>query len=251
MILRGNLQSLREICAASERVLDVGGWHNPFNLATHVIDLMPYDTRRGFDALDPEDAERFTAETWHIQDICDGTWPWPDDYFDFSICSHTLEDVRDPLPVCRELVRVSKAGYIEVPSRTREIYCKSRFSRARALAGGFPEVGFPHHRWFCEIDDGHVRFLRKSLQSIERRAFYITRGELGRKLTEAESGACLFWEESFSAEEVFDVPDDALAAFKAEALAELRGGKPPAWSSFGAAMLRVFALPRRQPSEGA
>ena len=61
MILVSNLPRLKEISAASEKVLDVGGWHNPFNLATHVIDIMPYATRRSQEALDPENAERFTA----------------------------------------------------------------------------------------------------------------------------------------------------------------------------------------------
>ena len=40
-------------------MLDVGGWHNPFNLATHVLDIMPYQSRRTHEALDPEDGERF------------------------------------------------------------------------------------------------------------------------------------------------------------------------------------------------
>ena len=55
MILRSNLPKLREICRDLPRVLDVGGWHDPFDLATHVLDIMPYETRRTADALDPED----------------------------------------------------------------------------------------------------------------------------------------------------------------------------------------------------
>ena len=43
-----------------------------------------------------------------------------DGFFDFAICSHTLEDVCDPVWVCEELARVAKAGYIEVPSRLEE-----------------------------------------------------------------------------------------------------------------------------------
>ena len=223
MILRSNLPRLREICRAAPRVLDVGGWHNPFNLATHVIDIMPYDTRRGQDALDPEDAERFSRGSWHVQDICEGEWPWPDGFFDFSVCSHTLEDVRDPLVVCRELARISTRGYVEVPSRDREIYVKVRFARPRMALGKLPEIGFPHHRWFCELESGRLRFLRKGLDVALRPDFYITRGELGRKLTEAESGIGLFWEESLSAEEVIEIDGSDLAAFKREALARLRG----------------------------
>ena len=43
--------------------------------------------------------ERFTADTWVVQDICT-PWPFADGQFDFAVCSHTLEDVRDPVFVC-------------------------------------------------------------------------------------------------------------------------------------------------------
>jgi hypothetical protein len=58
MILRSNLPKLREFAGRSARVLDAGGWYRPFNLATHVIDLNPYESRRVDDALDPEDDDR-------------------------------------------------------------------------------------------------------------------------------------------------------------------------------------------------
>ena len=56
--------------------------------------------------------------------MCNSHWPFPDKTFDFVVCSHLLEDVRDPITVCRELCRVGKAGYIETPSRIREIFSK-------------------------------------------------------------------------------------------------------------------------------
>ena len=59
MILRSNLVRLRKAANAAARVLDIGGWYQPFNLATHVVDLLPYTTRRQHEALDPQDAERF------------------------------------------------------------------------------------------------------------------------------------------------------------------------------------------------
>ena len=66
MILRSNLPRLRE--KASGRVLDVGGWYRPFNLATHVLDLLPYATRRVAEPLDPQDSERFSEATWFVGD---------------------------------------------------------------------------------------------------------------------------------------------------------------------------------------
>ena len=84
-ILRSNLPRLRK-SAANARVLDIGGWYQPFNLATHVIDLCPYVTRRCHEAVDPEDVERFTADTWVVADVCAPPWPYTDKFFDFVVC---------------------------------------------------------------------------------------------------------------------------------------------------------------------
>ncbi len=39
-----------------------------------------------------------------------------DHTFDFSFCSHMLEHVEDPEAALREIMRISKSGYIEVPN---------------------------------------------------------------------------------------------------------------------------------------
>jgi SAM-dependent methyltransferase len=219
MILRSNLPRLRDLAAAAERVLDVGGWYSPFNLATHVIDLQPYETRHTSETLDPEDAERFTAATWQIADVCIPPWPYPDKFFDFVVCSHLLEDVRDPLAVCRELRRIGRAGYVETPSRLREI-----FAKGRRLTGRAREIGFYHHRWFVEAEASHLRFTAKTAALAENRRYYLTRGDLGRKLTEPESGLGLFWEGGFTAEEVFVDPREDCRAFRSAALARFKAG---------------------------
>lgn len=46
------------------RVLDAGGWFIPLPRATHVVDLMPYETRRCVVTLEPLAGERFTRDTW-------------------------------------------------------------------------------------------------------------------------------------------------------------------------------------------
>ena len=123
-------------------VLDVGGWAKPFHRADWVVDLMPYETRGLYGDADPE-PQRFSAETWIERDICDHEpFPFADDHFDFAICSHTLEDIRDPVWVCRELARVARAGYVEVPSRLQE--------QTRGVNG--PWVGWSHHRWLIDVD---------------------------------------------------------------------------------------------------
>lgn len=142
----------------ADLVLDVGGWACPFNRADWILDAEPYDTRGfyatvGLPAHQGGETERFSAATWVQRDICDKTpWPFADKQFDFAICSHTLEDVRDPLFVCSELIRVAKRGYIEVPSRL----CES-------CHGWEPTgiAGLSHHRWLIDVQDTHMVFTHK------------------------------------------------------------------------------------------
>ena len=98
------------------------------------------------------EAEWFTPDTWVQRDICHHEpWPFPDKHFDFAVCSQTLEDLRDPLWVCSELVRVAKAGYLEVPSRLFE----------STMAVERPhQAGLSHHRWLIEVSGSHVRFMQ-------------------------------------------------------------------------------------------
>jgi hypothetical protein len=224
MIVFENLPRLREVAAAKERVLDVGGWFRPFNLATHVIDAGEFATRRVHETLDPEDPLRYSVESWTQHDVCVTPWPFPDQYFDFAICSHLLEDVRDPLTVCRELQRVAKAGYIETPSRLREIFSKKRFFRLKSLFGNIPEVGFRHHRWFVELEGTHLSFTEKVAGLLEHRSYYLTRAQVGRTLTVAESAVELWWEGGFTAEERFIDPREDYPLFRRQAFAALRRG---------------------------
>ena len=206
-------------------VLDVGGWHNPFNLATHVLDIMPYETRRTYEALNPQDSERFSEETWLVDDACAGDWPWPDNFFDFSVCSHTLEDVRDPIVITSELARVSRSGYIEVPSWAREIFIKDRFWRLRMIGGYAPEIGFPHHRWLCELNDGELHFYQKDSHIGLKRKNFISRMDLGRKkMTESEAGIGIFWTDTISAKEIIVTSDTLLAEKRKTILNNLRRG---------------------------
>jgi hypothetical protein len=223
MILRSNLARVVKTALSSTTVLDVGGWFQPLNAATHVLDIGPYETRQKHAPLDPENAERFSAKTWVKHDACCAPWPFPDKFFEFSFSSHLLEDVRDPLTVCAELQRVAKSGYIETPSRMREIFVKGRFFRLKTLFGHMPEIGFPHHRWFVELDGDHLTFTAKDLRLLKSYNFFIRRGDLGRKLTEQESGIGLFWHDRFTCEEAPIFDDAQLIAYRDAALKAARG----------------------------
>lgn len=152
-MLPKNMQSILGMLRDDDLVLDVGGWAAPFNRATHMLDVMPYESRGGLvpGGYGPG-PERFSAETWTVRDMCAREpWPYEDDQFDFAVCVTTLEDIRDPIWVCSELSRVAKAGYVEVPTVVAELI----YSRTEAC------VGHAHHRWLCDVRDGGLVFTHK------------------------------------------------------------------------------------------
>jgi hypothetical protein len=138
-----------------DRVLDVGGWWKPFNRADSVVDLMPYEGRGGGGSIGPG-PERFTARSWHRADVCSDGLPFPDGSFDFVYCGQTLEDVRDPIGLCRELTRVARAGYLEVPSLWIEC-CYD----VDALPNADRYPGYEKHRWMVYAEEGELLFIPK------------------------------------------------------------------------------------------
>jgi hypothetical protein len=199
-------------------VLDVGGWAKPLARADWVIDLMPHETRGLYGEPDP-DPERFTADTWVQRDFCDREpWPFADDQFDFAVCSHTLEDVRDPVWVCREMDRVAKAGYVEVPSRLEE--------QAHGVHGNW--VGWSHHHWLVDVSPGRVDFVFKSGILADRPQSTLT-AEEAAGLTAEERVQAMFWDGTLEARErVFIVPEE-LEAYLEEPVAEFRKGRKRWW----------------------
>ncbi len=177
-----------------DRVLDVGGWHSPLNRANAMIDIMPFETRNRAGAILTETwpEERFTAASYFQRDICGpNPWPFKDKQFDFVLCSHTLEDVRDPIFVCRELNRVAKAGYIEVPSRLVE---STRGVERPRFAGYY------HHRWLCEVEGTKISFLFKPAMIHAYRQFYFSK-PFYKKVNPELDAVWFFWKDSFEYEE--------------------------------------------------
>ena len=200
MLLKRNLRRVCDHAGHSRRVLAVGAAHGLLHAATHVIDGAPYDAAAV--PLDPHIRRRSIMATWTQADICATPWPYPDKYFDFAFCAHVLEDVRDPLAVLREISRVARAGYIETPSRAREIFVAATFPWLAARLGRKPEVGFPNHRWYVENVHGQFRFLAKTAETIVSPDYVLTRRELGRDLSEEESGLGVFWSDRIDGREV-------------------------------------------------
>ena len=85
-----------------DKVLDVGPMCFPFPLATHITGNDPRD--------DPKNGLPFVLADVQVR------LPYPDKYFDYIYCSHVLEHLKHPIAGARELSRVGKRGYVEVPS---------------------------------------------------------------------------------------------------------------------------------------
>jgi hypothetical protein len=189
-MISATLERLERTLPDDALVLDVGGYIRPWARADWVIDIMPYDGRgpHGRDGTGPE---RFSSDTWVQRDICAREpWPFEDNQFDFVTCSQTLEDIRDPVGVCDELVRVAKAGYVEVPSLWVE--------HSWGIQG--PWVGWGHHHWFCHVRDGGIEFVFKHHVVHSRRGSYFP-DEFHLSLSEEDRVQQLWWEGSFRYEE--------------------------------------------------
>ena len=193
-----NVEAVLASLKPTDKVLDIGGWACPFNRADYVMDSEPYETRgyyRTFGGVPSQggEVEHFTRETWIQRDMCAREpFPFADKEFDFVICSHTLEDVRDPLWVCSEIVRVGKRGYIEMPSREWET---SRGCESPRIAG------LSHHRWLVDINGDQIAFLMKYHMIHSHWRFNFPPSYL-RSLPEAKHFQWLFWQDSFSFHEV-------------------------------------------------
>jgi len=216
-VLPASVARIHERLGPDDLVLDIGGWYRPFNRADRVMDLMPYETR-GEGGYEGWPEERFTAADWIQRDICDREpWPFADDQFALALCSHTLEDVRDPVWVCSELCRVARAGYVEVPSRLEE--------QSWGVQG--PWVGWGHHHWLIDITEGRIEFVFKPHILHGRRTDHFAPG-FHATLAPEERVQCLWWEGRFAFEERVFVGPGEIDRYLQEFVARHR---PPAQRS--------------------
>ena len=95
------------------------------------------------------------------------------DKFDFSICSHTLEDVFNPIDLARMLEKVSHRGYIAVPSKYDEL----------TNLFGHPYRGNAHHKQiFDVVEDELVIYPKFSWIETDGRSDKIVENSLGPEL---------------------------------------------------------------------
>ena len=79
-----------------------------------------------------------------------------DKEFDFVIASHILEHVEDPFHFCKELSRISKKGYIEVPTPLWD-----------NLMDGPTFVKYGHKWWVTFDDDENKIIINKKINIVK------------------------------------------------------------------------------------
>jgi len=89
-----------------------------------------------------------------VVDLDSQPLPYANKEVDYLYTRHTLEDINEPLHLCREINRVAKAGYIETPSPAAE-FCRG------VDAGKPPHRGYRHHRYFVWSEATTLFFLPK------------------------------------------------------------------------------------------
>lgn len=178
-------------------VIDVGGGMAAFPRADWIIDALPFD-EQGKLLKKPHAREetRFSRDTWVQFDICSRQkWPLADKQFDFAVCSHVLEDVRDPIWVCSEISRIAKAGYVEFPSRILE---QSKGIEHPRLAGYY------HHRWLVSVRDGQLEFRQKPDRLHVTRKAIVAKVGFWRTINPKHQSESLFWEQNLESAEVLE-----------------------------------------------
>jgi len=126
-------------------VLDVGSGDKPHWRADVLLDWLP--GKESSAQRSGRDAARITRPLFHGDAA---RMPFADQVFDFVICSHLLEHVVDPAGVLEEVMRVARAGYIEVPE-----------------AASAKIVDFPTHLWWVRSIDGVLDFEPKRARAFD------------------------------------------------------------------------------------
>lgn len=144
-------------------VIDIGGVMNPWagELITHFVDM---NTPKSYLKDNyPEVYENVKSAEVFKMDVCSAeTWDYLISYvevhgkFDFAICTHVLEDIRNPEIVVSGLSKIAKEGFVSVPSTHWELGHVECITAEDMIVWSVkrPFRGFYHHRWILTIREG-------------------------------------------------------------------------------------------------
>lgn len=174
-----------------DKVLDIGSGHNPFPKATHLADISLSNNIIGRDGVPFRYVDGKPVYECSVEKT-----PFSDKEFDFVYCSHVLEHAEHPALACQELIRIAKRGYIESPTKGKDIFLAS----ARTS----------NHISYVELIGNVLTFFRYSNWEIEGIGYNILQQMHGAPQTDREKAfsaliylyprqinTMMLWEESF------------------------------------------------------
>jgi ubiquinone/menaquinone biosynthesis C-methylase UbiE len=132
----------------SDKVLDVGSGNVPSHFATHLVDVTIENNDYGRAGMAFKHVDGIPIYECNLEKL-----PFEDNEFDFVYCSHVLEHVTDPDKACSELMRVGKRGFIESPTRGKDIWLNT--------------AKVSNHRWAIENNNNKLIFTEYSPEEIE------------------------------------------------------------------------------------
>jgi len=133
-------------------------------------------------------SSRFEDKKFITHDLNVTPFPFKDKEFDFSFTSHILEHIKEPIPFLQEIVRISKSGYIEVPSPLID-----------NLVSGNDGSDPNGHKWWCFLNDMKGELILRPRRHIVHRTVDIP--ELNKLYPFFRSSFVLelYWEDSIDA----------------------------------------------------
>jgi ubiquinone/menaquinone biosynthesis C-methylase UbiE len=133
---------------STDKVLDVGSGNMPFHLANHLVDITIKNDNFGRAGVAFKHIGGIPIYECSLESL-----PFEDNEFDFVYCSHVLEHVDNPDKACRELIRVGKRGFIESPTRGKDIWLNTAKTS--------------NHRWAIEKSSNRLIFTEYSPEEID------------------------------------------------------------------------------------
>lgn len=171
-------------------MLEIGSGNNPNPRSDVLCDRYIHDNSQR--------AGEFAAVIDRPMVVADGyRLPFKNKSFDYVICSHILEHMKNPTMFLKEVTRVGRAGYVEVPSAISERI-----------------FGWDFHVWYCE-KKGNTLVLRKKNEGEQFGGFFhrlIARHIWFRRFFEAHDHAWyvrMEWRGTVRLRIVDTVPDDS------------------------------------------
>lgn len=131
-----------------DKVLDIGSGHLPFPMATHLADLAVEDHNFGRAGIPFKHVQGKPVYNCGVEEM-----PFENKSFDFVYCSHVLEHVTDPIKACKELMRVAKRGYLETPTRAKDLFLNT--------------AKISNHHWMVDYFNDRLVFTEYTDQQLE------------------------------------------------------------------------------------